>query len=199
MSTVDMLVVVVTDATGSVSAAIGGGGSVVVMLVVVVVVVVLLLLPTPEPSPNSSKSVNGSSCPGHRSYWHCTGALDSPSGCPQWPVGGARSRHTSTWEVHATGAHRRGRVVRRSKQPRRCQAAKDTRGPPIGRAPRGGGGVLRWPFGSRMQDRPKPTWCSASRLPEVRGRACAQAASASYASCRSGVYQKSPDFFLLLP
>jgi hypothetical protein len=27
---------------------------------------------------------------------------------------------------------------------------------------------------------------SASRLPGVRGRACAQAASASYASCRSG-------------
>jgi hypothetical protein len=27
---------------------------------------------------------------------------------------------------------------------------------------------------------------SASRLPEVRGRACAQAAGASYASCRSG-------------
>jgi hypothetical protein len=28
--------------------------------------------------------------------------------------------------------------------------------------------------------------CSASGLPEVRGRACAKAASASYASCRSG-------------
>jgi hypothetical protein len=32
----------------------------------------------------------------------------------------------------------------------------------------------------------KISWYSASRLPEVRGRACAQAASASYASCRSG-------------
>jgi hypothetical protein len=32
----------------------------------------------------------------------------------------------------------------------------------------------------------------ASRLPEVRGRACAGAASASYASCRSGsIYMKS--------
>ena len=29
------------------------------------------------------------------------------------------------------------------------------------------------------------TWYSASRLPEARGRACAGAASASYASCRS--------------
>jgi hypothetical protein len=30
------------------------------------------------------------------------------------------------------------------------------------------------------------TWYIADRPPEVRGRACAQAASASYASCRSG-------------
>jgi hypothetical protein len=70
------------------------------------------------------------------------------------PVGGALSRHTSTWEVHATGVHRRGRVVPRSKQPRRCQAAEETRGPPSGRAYRRGvnrtplgAGVLRWHFG----------------------------------------------------
>jgi hypothetical protein len=53
--------------------------------------------------------------------------------CPfdsQWvpPVGGAPSRHTSTWEVHATGVHRRGRVVPRreqlGKQLRRCQAGR---------------------------------------------------------------------------
>jgi hypothetical protein len=36
------------------------------------------------------------------------------------------------------------------------------------------------------------TWYSASRLPEVRGRACAQAAGASYASYRSGSMHKSP-------
>jgi hypothetical protein len=53
------------------------------------------------------------------------------------PVGGALSRHTSTWEVHATGVHRRGRVVPRSKQPRRCQAAEEVRGPPSGRAQEG--------------------------------------------------------------
>jgi hypothetical protein len=44
------------------------------------------------------------------------------------PVGGALSGHTSTWQVQAAGAHRpsdrRGRVVPRSKQPRRCQAAR---------------------------------------------------------------------------
>jgi hypothetical protein len=47
---------------------------------------------------------------------HTSDAFASP-----WvpPVGGAPSRHTSTWEVHATGAHRRGRVV-----PRRTQAAE---------------------------------------------------------------------------
>jgi hypothetical protein len=69
---------------------------------------------------------------------------DDPLGVrlAEWvpPVGGALSRHTSTWEVHATGAHRRGRVVPRSKQPRRCQAAQaaeEMRGPSSGRAPEG--------------------------------------------------------------
>jgi hypothetical protein len=46
-------------------------------------------------------------------------------------------------------------VAPRSKQPRRCQVAEEMRGPPIGRAHRGGGGVnpplgvciLRWHFG----------------------------------------------------
>jgi hypothetical protein len=60
------------------------------------------------------------------------------------PVGGAPSRHTSTWEVHATGVHRRGRVAPRrkqlSKQLRRCQAgrtAEEMRGPPAGAHRRG--------------------------------------------------------------
>jgi hypothetical protein len=53
------------------------------------------------------------------------------------PVGGALSRHTtSTWQVQATGVHRRGRVAPRSKQPRRCQAAEGSRRPG---APTGGG------------------------------------------------------------
>jgi hypothetical protein len=41
------------------------------------------------------------------------------------PVGGALSRHTSTWEVHAAGVHRRGQVVHRSKQPRRCHTSAE--------------------------------------------------------------------------
>jgi hypothetical protein len=59
------------------------------------------------------------------------------------PVGGALGiRHTGTWEVHATGVHRPGRVAPRSKQPRRCQAtqaAEEMRGPLSGRAPLGYG------------------------------------------------------------
>jgi hypothetical protein len=60
------------------------------------------------------------------------GVFDSPSGCP--PVGGALSGNiSSTWQVQAAGAHRpsdrRGRVVPRSKQPRRCQAAEGSRQP----------------------------------------------------------------------
>jgi hypothetical protein len=47
------------------------------------------------------------------------------------PVGGALSGHTSTWQVQAAGVHRpsdrRGRVVPRSKQPRRYQAAEGSR------------------------------------------------------------------------
>jgi hypothetical protein len=60
--------------------------------------------------------------------------FDSPSA--EWvsPVGGALSRHTSTWEVHAAGVHRGGQVVPRSKQPRRCQAAEEARGPQSARA-----------------------------------------------------------------
>jgi hypothetical protein len=56
------------------------------------------------------------------------------------PVGGALIRHISTWDVQATGVHRRGRVAALTKQPRRCQKAEETRGPPTGRAYRGGGG-----------------------------------------------------------
>jgi hypothetical protein len=63
------------------------------------------------------------------------------------PVGGALSRHTSTWQ-----GDRRGRVVPRSKQSRRCQATEGGRRP--GAPPRPGGKntplvfcVLRRPFG----------------------------------------------------
>jgi hypothetical protein len=69
------------------------------------------------------------------------------------PVGGALSRHTSTGEVHATGVHRRGRVVPRSKQPRRYQVAKESRATDRARTQGGGGEtpmdvrVLRWQFG----------------------------------------------------
>jgi hypothetical protein len=74
------------------------------------------------------------------------------------PVGGALIRHISTWDVQATGVHRR--VAARTKQPRRCQKAEETRGPPTGRAYRGGGVknipfgvcVLRWHFGG-LRDR----------------------------------------------
>ena len=58
-----------------------------------------------------------------RSYWHRARRC---ARLAEWvpPVGGALSRHTNTWEVHAAGVHRRGRVPPRSKQPRRCQAAQ---------------------------------------------------------------------------
>jgi hypothetical protein len=70
------------------------------------------------------------------------------------PVGGALSRHTSTWEVHATGAHcRRGRVVPRSKQPRRGRAAEEMRGPPSGRAQEGRRQRLDEVSGSRGRSR----------------------------------------------
>jgi hypothetical protein len=47
------------------------------------------------------------------------------------PVGGALSRYISTWEVHATRAHRRGRVVPRCKQPTQRRGLREN---PIFRA-----------------------------------------------------------------
>jgi hypothetical protein len=54
------------------------------------------------------------------------------------------SRHTSTWQVQAAGVHRRGRAVPRSKQPRRCQAARRRAGRRAGALTRG---VFRTPEG----------------------------------------------------
>jgi hypothetical protein len=60
-------------------------------------------------------------CPGsrHTRHQHLGGACN----------GGTQARPSGTWYP-----------VPRSKQPRQCQAAKETHGPPNGRAHRGGGG-----------------------------------------------------------
>jgi hypothetical protein len=63
----------------------------------------------------------------------------SPSGCPP-PVGGAPSRHTGTWEVHAAGVRRGGRPGGAPKQAAEAMPSSRRDARAAGRA----GGAHRW-------------------------------------------------------
>jgi hypothetical protein len=74
-----------------------------------------------------------------------TGPFDSR--LAEWvpPVGGALSRHTSTWEVHATGAHTQARPSGAPKQAAEAMPSSqgDARAADRART-EGGGGGLPW-------------------------------------------------------